>query len=116
MAYSEAKTPAELCSMSYSEAKTPAELCNMAYSEAETPAELLRMAYYEAKTPEEREEVFAQLEPREKLVVVLRAEVMVLDQALRKELKLREDLQLTLGRAQRLGREMVEALDKLPLH
>ncbi len=69
------------------------------------------MEYSEDKTPEEREEAFAQLEPREKLVAVLRAEVMALDQALSNEVKLREDLQLTLGRAQRLGREMVEALE-----
>ena len=44
------------------------------------------MEYSEDKTPEEREEAFAQLEPREKLVCVLRAEVKALDQALAESL------------------------------
>ncbi len=69
----------------------------------------------EDKIPEDKtsEELFQELDPREKLERCLRAEMMALDHALLEELKLREDLQLRLGRAQRLGREMLEMLDTM---
>ena len=53
---------------------------------------------------------FEELEPREKLVACLRAEVAALDEALREEMARRKALEDGL-RTWRLARETLEALD-----
>jgi hypothetical protein len=61
-------------------------------------------------TAEEAVVAFEELEPREKLVACLRAEVAALDEALREEMARRKALEHGL-RKWRLARETLEALD-----